>query len=51
MLTKGQIFDAFRISMTRVSAPKKLESCTKYKHFLYYKMEHLFGAETRVAEI
>jgi len=30
---------------------KKVLSCFQYKNFVQYKLKHLFGAETRVAEL
>jgi len=42
----GQIFDACRIS-----APKWLAVIVNTKKIVQYRLKHLFGAETSVAEI
>ncbi len=47
---KGEIFDACRISLTRLSGPKR---CSDYNEeiFLFAPTVNLFGAEIRVAEM
>jgi hypothetical protein len=49
--SKGQIFDACHISVTRISAPKRLAVVVNTKKMFNTKMKQLFGAETCVAEI
>jgi hypothetical protein len=48
---QGQIFYACRISVTPISAPKWLAAIVNTKKIVQYKLKHLFGAETHVAEI
>ena len=48
---QGDIFDIYRISMTRISVQKRLNIVVKLIIFFQKKMKHLFGAEIRVAEM
>ncbi len=48
---KGQIFDACHISVTSISAPKRLAVVVNTKKNVQCKLKHLFGADARVAEI
>ncbi len=49
--TKRQIYYACRISVTRISAPKRLAIVANTQKIVQYKLKHLFGAKACVAEI
>jgi hypothetical protein len=48
---KGSNFYACRISVTRISALKRLAVEVNTKKIVQYKLKHLFGAEICVTEI
>jgi hypothetical protein len=47
----GQIFEACRISLIHISAPRQLTICSNINICIYQYFEHLFGAEAHVAEM
>ncbi len=47
----GQIFENCRTSATCISVPERLTVVLHTKKFVQYKLKHLFGDETCVAEI
>jgi hypothetical protein len=50
-LTLGQISNACHISARHITAPKGLKVVSSRNIFFSSKMEHLFGAEERVAKL